>query len=88
MSQPRLCEVKDELISICLKLTREAPYHIPHFRYAIDELRCPSAGHCNPNGPCQAWKDGAIRQRVSKIEGELFRLGFVKTDETFGEEHK
>lgn len=80
----RLCELKSELIDISLRLTNEAPYRIPRFRYAIDELRCPNGGHCNPDGPCQAWKDRGVRERVAGIENELFSLGFTRQDETFG----
>lgn len=79
----RLCELKDQLINISLRLTKQAPYRIPAFRFEVDKLVCPNRDHCNPSGPCRAWRDPAIRQRVARIEDQLFVLGFTRADETF-----
>lgn len=80
MTQRRLCEVKNVLIDISLKLVNEPPYRIPRFRFAIDELRCPNRNHCDESKPCEGFTP-ENRQRIAEIDDELFRIGFVKESE-------
>lgn len=93
--QRRLCEVKDRLIQIHKQLIRgryagdgRGPW--PRFRFAVDELRCPSrSGHCDdPSKPCRAWEERNNRVVLDRIEQELFTIGFTREDETFGKEQQ
>lgn len=86
----RLCNVKNELINIAVKLANEDK--IPRWRYELDTLKCPAKNHCDPNRPCMAWRDREIRQQVAKLEDELFVAGFVRADandlENYGREKR
>lgn len=81
--QLRLCEFKDAVIDVCLKLANEAEGRFPvRARYELDTMRCPnSSGHCPKSGQCAAMKDSTILHKISQIEDELFKFGFVKITE-------
>lgn len=77
--QRRLCQVKDAMRDIGQKLVAET-HRTPGFLFLVDELRCPRRNHCDLSRPCEAWKDRVVRQRVAKIEDQLFVLGFARAD--------
>jgi hypothetical protein len=84
MSEPRLCERKEEMLKVLRVLVKQEgkPLQVGH---QISLLRCPAAsGHCDHSKPCRALIGAAgatNRMLVSEIEDEFFRRGFYKNNE-------
>jgi hypothetical protein len=79
MSGPRLCEVKNEMMTALVQIVQtENNGHALPVGHSISLLRCPFSNHCDKTGPCRGFTS-RNRQLISEIEDEFFKRGFVKT---------
>ncbi len=74
-----LCQIKDGMHQAAKEIT-DSTHKTPKFKFMLDDpvLRCPHRDHCDPSRPCEAMQDGQVRQRLARIDDEIFKLGFTK----------